>query len=107
MNMMQTKQRTIWWRVSGLAGAALMILGLTVAQAQPAAKKTETRKAEQQLTGEELYQINCNRCHSERYPTEFTSGQWQTIMLEMRVRANLPAKQAQKILQYLQEDSGN
>jgi cytochrome c5 len=109
---MKQKQTTVWWRASVLAGASLMILGLTLVQAQPTVKKGETKKAgpkktEPELTGEELYQINCNRCHSERYPTEFTSAQWQTIMLEMRVRANLPAEQAGKILQYLQQDSGN
>jgi cytochrome c5 len=59
------------------------------------------------LTGAELYQINCNRCHAERYPTEFNSAQWKTVMIHMRVRANLPAAHAREILKYLQEDSGN
>jgi mono/diheme cytochrome c family protein len=66
-------------------------------------KKTEKKK----LTGSELYAINCNRCHAERYATEFTSAQWKTLMTHMRVRANLPAAQAKQILKYLQEDSGN
>jgi mono/diheme cytochrome c family protein len=76
-----------------------------VAQAGDAkpAKKPEKKK----LTGAELYQINCNRCHAERYPTEFTPAQWKTIVTHMRVRANLPAAQAREILKYLQEDSGN
>ena len=58
------------------------------------------------LTGAELYSINCNRCHPERYPTERTAAQWKTIMLHMQVRANLPADQSKLILQYLQENSG-
>lgn len=70
--------------------------------AQPA-KKAEKKK----LTGAELYTINCNRCHAERYPTEFTSAQWKTLMTHMRVRASLPTAQAKLILKYLQEDSGN
>ena len=69
---------------------------------QKPAKKTEKR-----LTGAELYAINCNRCHPERYPTEWNPGQWKTVMTHMRVRANLPAAQAKQILKYLQEDSGN
>jgi cytochrome c5 len=73
-----------------------------VKDAQPA-KKVEKKK----LTGAELYTINCNRCHAERYPTEFTSAQWKTLMTHMRVRANLPAAQAKLILKYLQEDSGD
>jgi hypothetical protein len=65
-------------------------------------KKTEKKK----LTGNELYSIHCNRCHSERYPTEFTAAQWKTIMIQMRVRANLPADQAKTILKYLTEEAG-
>ncbi len=75
------------------------------APAEAKAKAPKIKKKE--LTGAELYAVNCNRCHPERYPTEFTSSQWKTIMLHMRVRANLPAKQAKKILKYLQEDSGS
>jgi cytochrome c5 len=70
---------------------------LTAKKAKPAPKK---------LTGAELYSMHCNRCHPERYPTERTAAQWKTIMLHMRVRANLPAEQARTILKYLQENSG-
>ena len=59
-----------------------------------------------QVTGAELYSINCNRCHPERYPTERTGAQWKTIMLHMQVRANIPVSQARLILQYLQDNSG-
>jgi hypothetical protein len=79
---------------------------LTPAQAEPE-KKTDPKPATKKLTGAELYAINCNRCHPERYATEFTTAQWQTIMLHMRVRANLPAAQAREILKFLKEDAGN
>lgn len=58
------------------------------------------------LDGAQLYDINCNRCHSERYPTEHTPGEWKTLITHMRVRANLPADQAKAILKYLQENAG-
>ena len=70
-------------------------------------KKTAKKPAKKKLSGAELYAINCNRCHPERYATEWTATQWKTLMLHMRVRANLPADQAKAILKYLQEDSGN
>lgn len=70
--------------------------------AKEEAKKTEKKK----LTGAELYAIHCNRCHPERYATERTPAQWKTIMLHMRVRANLPAQEAKTVLKYLQEDAG-
>ena len=77
------------------------------AAATPAGSKADKKAAKQQLDGATLYQINCSRCHSERYATEFTAAQWKTLITHMRVRANLPAKQARLVLKYLQEDSGN
>ncbi|HEX3627016.1 MAG TPA: hypothetical protein VH280_16525 [Verrucomicrobiae bacterium] len=70
---------------------------------EPSPQKVKNRRP---LTGAELYSINCNRCHSERYPTERTAAQWKTIMLHMQVRANLPVSQARLILKYLQDNSG-
>ena len=72
-----------------------------------AAAKSEAKPKKAKLTGAELYSIHCNRCHAERYPTEFNSAHWKTLMTHMRVRANLPAKQAKEVLKYLQEESGN
>jgi cytochrome c5 len=118
------RQKLILWGAAALAGVWLAGSGLTPAQAQPpakadsaslptnsavvAAKSPDSKPAavKKQLTGAELYSINCNRCHQERYPTERTGAQWKTIMLHMQVRANIPPSQARLILQYLQENSG-
>ncbi len=80
---------------------------VTVRQAQGATTPAPNPKAvTRRLSGAELYSMHCNRCHPERYPTERTAAQWKTIMLHMRVRANLPGQQAKKILKYLQDNSG-
>ncbi len=80
---------------------------VTVPQAQGTTSPAPNRKAvTRRLSGAELYSMHCNRCHPERYPTERTAAQWKTIMLHMRVRANLPGQQAKKILKYLQDNSG-
>jgi mono/diheme cytochrome c family protein len=89
---------------AAVAAFALLAVGSLVAVAQADDTKPVVAK---KLTGAELYAINCNRCHPERYPTEFNSAQWQTIMIHMRVRANLPAKQAKEILKYMKEEAGN
>jgi hypothetical protein len=68
--------------------------------------KTKAKAPPKQLSGAELYSMHCNRCHPERYPTERTAAQWKTILLHMRVRANLPAEQSRTILKYLQDNSG-
>jgi mono/diheme cytochrome c family protein len=74
---------------------------------QKSAATSANTTTAQKLTGEDLYAINCNRCHAERYPREWTPSQWKTLMMHMRVRANLPADQAREILKYMQEQSGN
>jgi len=73
----------------------------------PKAEAKAAKKTHKKFTGAELYQMHCNRCHPERYPTEFTSAQWKTLLTHMRVRANLPASRGKEILKYMQEESGN
>ena len=75
-------------------------------QSKPASPAAKPKPAIHKLSGAELYSIHCNRCHPERYPTERTAAQWKTILLHMRVRANLPAEQSRTILKYLQDNSG-
>lgn len=121
--MPSLRNRNAWkfW-LSGGAGAALLATIISISIHSPlyaggdagdgktdqkaATNTTESVKA-QKLSGEDLYAINCSRCHSERYPKEFTPSQWRTLILHMRVRANLPADQAREILKYMQEESGN
>ncbi len=69
------------------------------------ADKETAKRKHSQRTGDQLYTISCARCHSERYPTERTDAQWETIMLHMRTRAQIPAKDAEKILEYLKENN--
>jgi hypothetical protein len=120
MKLQLTKPRFLGGLAFALIAAAVCILSTvlvigadtnttnTVTSAAKETKETTEKKpAPKKLTGAELYAINCNRCHPERYPTEFNSAQWKTIMMHMRVRANLPAKQAKEILKYMQEESGN
>jgi hypothetical protein len=89
-----------------LAGRPLETKADTAPKQTAKAPKKAEKKPERKLNGAELYAIHCNRCHPERYATERTDSQWKTILLHMRVRANLPGKEAKAILSYLQEDSG-
>ena len=92
----------------GLAAiaAAIYTVSIPIGDAGPPAAPEKPAESNA-LSGATLYAINCSRCHQERFATEFTPGQWKTIMIHMRVRANLPAAQAREILKYLQEDAGN
>lgn len=79
----------------------------TNAPAAPTAAAKSAPTPKKKISGVELYAIHCNRCHPERYPVELNEAQWKTIMLHMRVRANLPAAQAREVMKYLQEEAGN
>jgi len=105
------------WRASlgfALTAAAIYALSLaclTAADPNPdkdvkTGKPTEKKAEKKKFSGADLYAMHCNRCHPERYETERTATQWKTIMVHMRVRANLPAEQAKAIIKYLHEDSG-
>ena len=103
---------------AALVPLALLTAAEDKAEKTPKTEKTKAQKSEadssnkkpntppKKLSGAELYSMHCNRCHPERYPTERTAAQWKTILLHMRVRANLPAEQSRTILKYLQDNSG-
>src|SRR6266567_961941 len=104
--------------LAALTSLALLTATEAKGQDAPKTEKTVQQKSDatssdmkpkltpRKLSGAELYSMHCNRCHPERYPTERTAAQWKTILLHMRVRANLPAEQARTILKYLQDNSG-
>ena len=67
------------------------------AAAQPPAK-AET-PAPTRLTADQAYKANCTRCHSE-LPKLSPRGM-KTVLMHMRVRANMPRDEARGILAYL------
>jgi hypothetical protein len=68
--------------------------------ALPALAEAGTKKA---IDPDEAYKNNCMRCHSavRQYPPRMTA----TIVIHMRVRANLAAEETQAILQYLTDNA--
>ena len=88
----------------GLAVSAAAIYGTFMpAVSAGGGPQPEKPSEKNPLSGAKLYATYCNRCHTERYAPEWTAAQWKTIMTHMRVRANLPAAEAQAILEYLQQ----
>lgn len=87
--------------ISSVLGGVALLVGLGAGLSA-----TAGTAASPKLGGAELYAVHCSRCHAERYPTERTATQWKTLLLHMRVRANLPESEAKEILKYMQENSG-
>ena len=85
--------------------SALAVVTAVAAVVSIALADTGQKPSKKKLTGEQLYAINCNRCHAERYATERTDAQWKTVMMHMRTRAQIPAADAKAILKYLQENN--
>jgi mono/diheme cytochrome c family protein len=69
-----------------------------------AVRAQETSKAEQRRLfreGARLWPVYCSQCHNARPGSEFAPYQWNMIMMHMRTQANLPAKDARAVLEYL------
>ncbi len=60
-------------------------------------------KTHQAVDPDDAYKNNCMRCHAAL--PEYSPRMNKTIMMHMRVAANLPADQAQAILEYLNGES--
>lgn len=69
--------------------------------ARPAAAATSTTKPTRAegLDGDATYKANCTRCHAA--PKKFSERRMATVMLHMRVRANLTEEETRAILKYL------
>ena len=51
--------------------------------------------------GARLWSPYCGACHNARPPAERSPAEWDTIMMHMRVRANLPAEDTRALLEFL------
>ena len=55
--------------------------------------------APMRLTADQAYKANCTRCHSEL--PKLAPRAMKTVLMHMRVRANIPKDEARAILDYL------
>jgi mono/diheme cytochrome c family protein len=80
----------------GLAALLIGAVGQAVRADQSAAEKRQLFRE-----GAQLWPVYCAQCHNARPGSEFAPYQWDAIMMHMRTQANLPAKDARAILEYL------
>jgi mono/diheme cytochrome c family protein len=82
-----------------------LALLLTVALAaerkpqQPAPARAGAQQQNQTLSGGQLFQIHCGRCHQP--PMVIPPKAVRTVLRHMRVRALLPPDQEQQLLKFL------
>lgn len=66
-----------------------------------AASIRNTSEAGMQLSGQELWSMNCQRCHNMRSPPMYSDAQWELIVHHMRVRANITGADQRAIADFL------
>lgn len=72
----------------------VLISSLCVSSCAPA-------KALKAKDGGQLWSENCGRCHLAPGKSAYTSKEWDAIGLHMRMRAQLPEDEANKIISFL------
>lgn len=76
-----------------------ILIALVAALAAPVGLNAQSSAAIGQ--GAQVWAANCTRCHNARPSSERTDGQWLTIVLHMRARANLTRADADLVATYL------
>jgi cytochrome c5 len=98
------------YRASGIVMAILILAFLNwTALAQPKEKRKEESSSESTTaanagngpSGEELWSMNCKRCHNIQPSTMYSNEQWDVILHHMRVRANLTGADQRAIAEFL------
>jgi mono/diheme cytochrome c family protein len=81
----------------------LLVAALVLGKFGPPALAAEEEAERRALVrrGARLWSPYCGACHNARPASERSPAEWDTIMLHMRVRANLPAEDARALLEYL------
>src|SRR5216683_485389 len=90
-----------------LVALVLLVVASLSWQALAGSKKTDNAQnqsagtAETELSGEELWTMNCQRCHNIRPPTMYSNAQWDVIVHHMRIRANITGQEQRAIVEFL------
>jgi mono/diheme cytochrome c family protein len=79
---------------------AIMLLALGAGQVG-ATESEQQQQREMFKQGAKLWPVYCAQCHNARPGSEFSPTQWDVIMMHMRTQANLPAKDARALTEYL------
>ncbi len=59
----------------------------------------------QNISGAQVYNDNCARCHSPRAPAEFSDSTWEVIIHHMHTRGYLTERERVSVLRFLQENN--
>ncbi|HEY8782509.1 MAG TPA: cytochrome c [Mucilaginibacter sp.] len=87
-----TIKKTTWVAIGALGILIAVIFNSCMESKMVAAK-----------SGAQLWAENCQRCHNTPSPSTFSHEQWVTVGMHMQTRAQLTAKEREKIVAFLQQ----
>lgn len=79
-------------------GALVLLLALVLSTVAAESEPTDTQLF---LKGAKLWGVYCGLCHNARAGSEFNRLEWDTLLLHMRVRANLPPEDTEALRVFL------
>ena len=77
----------------------------TSAETATESSSAVTSDSSMKLSGQELWSMNCQRCHNMRSPVMYNNAQWDVIVHHMRVRANITGAEQRAIADFLKSAS--
>jgi hypothetical protein len=84
---------------------AVLLVGLALGSfcvpASAAEQMSKAEKAQLFMLGAQLWPVYCNECHNARPPAQKAAYEWDQVMIHMRTLSNMPAKDADAILEFL------
>jgi cytochrome c5 len=95
----------------GAAAAALFAAGCQMGASPDAragtapASAAAAPAASNEKSGAELWASTCGHCHNIRSPSSYGPAQWEVVVYDMRVRANLTGEEQRKITEFLKAAS--
>ncbi|MFN7954810.1 MAG: hypothetical protein U0610_24000 [bacterium] len=81
--------------------ALMIVVGSSAGAAVPARAESEGDSKDLYLTGMDAWGQYCSNCHNPPPASDRAPHEWDTVLMHMRVRANLPAHTADAILEYM------
>ena len=93
--------------IVALAGSSWDAIAGSKERSEADSNSTSAAKSESstELSGQELWSMNCQRCHNMRPPTMYSDAQWEVIVHHMRVRANITGAEQRAIADFLKSGS--
>lgn len=83
----------------------ILLVGLAATAALAKSDPNPKPASPPSVDGEQAYKTNCTRCHAA--PPALSQRQATVVLRHMRVKANLPASDAEAVLRYLLQSEGS